>query len=424
MDLTTGTYLWQAGLEPPKELPARTTTSVAVVGAGVTAALIADQLTEIGCEVTAIDKRLPATGSTRASTAIIDYSLDVLLTELGEHIGEERAEEVYRAMLGAVGSLRRVCGGFKDSLGFVDTASLMLAYDEDEANSLRAEMEARLRSGFSASLLGASEIGSRYPWAAAGGLYHRDAATIDPVRLTESLWKRMLMRGASLYTGAALKEYRESRDSVDLLFTGGRRVTCERVILACGYESKRFLPDNVGTLTSSYAAATAPGIEIDGWEDDAVIWEVRRPYLYLRRSADRRVIIGGNDKPFHNTLLRDALLPWERHQLAKSLRKLLKRPELALERTWCGTFAESSDGLPSIGALPKSKRVFAAFGSGGNGIVAAALARSLAASWVSGAPHPLEELFAIDRPSLQAGSQAASSKRCLATTVRSATTGK
>src|ERR1700760_4266655 len=70
---------------------------VLIVGAGITGALIANELTDENRQVIVIDHRDVALGSTSASTALLQYEIDRDLTELIELVGLERAQIAYRA---------------------------------------------------------------------------------------------------------------------------------------------------------------------------------------------------------------------------------------------------------------------------------------------------------------------------------------
>jgi NADPH-dependent 2,4-dienoyl-CoA reductase/sulfur reductase-like enzyme len=60
---------------------------VAIVGAGISGAIIALMLAEIGQDVIVIDRRTPIHGSTLASTAMIQFELDTPLIELADKLG-------------------------------------------------------------------------------------------------------------------------------------------------------------------------------------------------------------------------------------------------------------------------------------------------------------------------------------------------
>jgi glycine/D-amino acid oxidase-like deaminating enzyme len=81
---------------------------VVVVGAGITGALVSDALTDAGLSVIAVDQRHPAHGSTSASTALLQYELDVPLNELMENVGPQRALATYHAAAEGVRLIGRI----------------------------------------------------------------------------------------------------------------------------------------------------------------------------------------------------------------------------------------------------------------------------------------------------------------------------
>jgi choline dehydrogenase-like flavoprotein len=80
---------------PCVPLPGSTSVDVAIVGAGVSAALAADPLLQAGQSVLVLDRRGPVRGSTLASTALLQFDLDQPLTLLARKIGRERAVRAY-----------------------------------------------------------------------------------------------------------------------------------------------------------------------------------------------------------------------------------------------------------------------------------------------------------------------------------------
>lgn len=82
LDLRTGRSPWLDGAprRPPlTRLPRGLRTEVLVVGAGISGILVAHALAERGHEVTLIDRRMPLTGSTAASTALLQFEIDTPL---------------------------------------------------------------------------------------------------------------------------------------------------------------------------------------------------------------------------------------------------------------------------------------------------------------------------------------------------------
>ncbi|WP_346659179.1 FAD-dependent oxidoreductase [Bradyrhizobium sp. 2] len=67
-----------ANLPPPNIKPVTESfrCDVLIVGAGITAALVAERLTRQGRQVVVIDRELPSLGSTVASTAMLLWEID------------------------------------------------------------------------------------------------------------------------------------------------------------------------------------------------------------------------------------------------------------------------------------------------------------------------------------------------------------
>ena len=60
----------------------------AVIGGGITGALIADELSSNGWQVSVIEQRDIGWGSTAASTALLQYEIDTHLLDLAKLYGE------------------------------------------------------------------------------------------------------------------------------------------------------------------------------------------------------------------------------------------------------------------------------------------------------------------------------------------------
>src|SRR5688572_673819 len=106
IDLHSGLPYWPlvSGLlaDYPKldrDLPGE---EVVVIGSGISGALAAHELCSAGVQVTMLDRRMLSSGSTWASTAQINYEIDVNITQLTALYGEKAAVAIYRANTWAV----------------------------------------------------------------------------------------------------------------------------------------------------------------------------------------------------------------------------------------------------------------------------------------------------------------------------------
>ena len=87
MDLKSGYPFWAVknGLMhafPPLQADLRC--DVAIIGGGITGALIADELAAHGHDVAVVDQRDIGWGSTSASTALLQYEIDTHMVDLAK----------------------------------------------------------------------------------------------------------------------------------------------------------------------------------------------------------------------------------------------------------------------------------------------------------------------------------------------------
>ena len=130
-----------------------------------------------------------------------------------------------------------------------------------------------------------------------------------------------------------------------------------------------------------------------------MIWESERPYLYLRTTVDSRIVAGGEDVDFVDEVERDRLLATKAKTLTRKVRKLLPHVKWKLTAAWTGTFGESKDGLPYIGAHRRFPGALFALGYGGNGITFAAMASRIIPALISGKKDGDARLFSFGRRS-------------------------
>ena len=76
-----------------------------------------------------------------------------------------------------------------------------------------------------------------------------------------------------------------------------------------------------------------------------MFWETARPYLYVRETADGRVLVGGQDIPFRSAVIRNALIRRQARRLMRRYARLFGE-KLEPAHTWAGHFASTADGLP------------------------------------------------------------------------------
>ena len=378
-------WLLQNGLAEPSA-PICGPIDVAVVGAGITGALIADTLSGQGVRVAVLDRRSPATGSSAVSTGLLQYEIDRSLSDLIELIGESDAVLAYRWCWDAIDRLETIAATLPGSAGFERKPSLYLASRRRDRSELDREHEARIQHGFLSERLTRREVLDRYGIPSHGALHTSQAGQVDPVAMTRGLLSRSLDRGAALQGQTTVQDIRRN-GSRYVLETDRGEVTAGQVVFAMGYEMPPRLMSDIVQLHSTFALVTEPADDLGRWGGRCLVWETNRPYTYLR-TVQRRVICGGEDFAFKNPDARDALLAPRVRRLEGRLAKLLPGTRLRTAFTWSGTFAETRDGLPLIGPSEALHGGFVALGYGGNGITFGVVAADILCRLLAGQGCP------------------------------------
>jgi len=388
-------WLLASGLEEIAS-PLRSEADVAIIGAGVTGALVADALTAEGKSVVLVDRRAPATGSTAASTALLQYEIDRELHDLIGLVGEQDAVRAYRLSAQAIDRLEGICSLLGADCGFRRRSSLYLASSRRDRNRLDAEYAVRSRFGFDVARWTRAEVEARYGFPSHGALRNESAGEVDPVKLTRALLARAISRGAAVLSRTTVREVTSSPSGVRLVTDRGL-VEAGQVVYAMGYEVPPALRQDLVTLNSTFAVVTEPLEDFGRWDDQCLVWETARPYTYVRSTCDHRIICGGADIPFNSVALRERAMPAQLVRLEQSLGKLFPSLPLTRDFAWAGTFGETPDGLPYIGPSPFMQHAFFALGYGGNGITFSVTAADILADLCLGRFNADARIFRLDR---------------------------
>lgn len=396
-NLRTGTPVWHGRVRSrPTAAPLEgaVRVDVAIVGAGVTGALVADALLQSGKTVAVFDRRGVAKGSTAASTALLQFELDQPLVLLSEKIGLRRASRAYWRSASAVDALRDRIRDLGLRCGFAERPTLYLPGNVLGVRGLRAEARARQRIGLRSEFVERAEVRALTGIDRPGAILSRGAGELDPVALAAGLWRSVVARGGALYAPVDVLEARPSRDFVTLTTAGGPEIRAAHVVFATGYETLKAARSRRHQVLSTWVMATAPQPERT-WPSRCLIWEAADPYLYLRTTPGGRVIVGGEDEAFSDEAKRDALIPAKTAALRRKLHALLPRLDTTPEFQWAGCFGSTATGLPSIGEVRGLPRCFAVLGYGGNGITFSAVAAQVLQRALLDLPDPDRDLFAF-----------------------------
>lgn len=399
LDLRAGRSVWEERRRPP--IPHAILTGdhkvdVAIVGAGISGAMVAQALVESGVSVILLDRRQPLRGSTAASTALLQYELDVPLSKLSQRMGLGDAERVWRRSRLVVDALRSTIDRLAIDADLEERDSLYLSGNVLDREGLLREQRARRRIGIETELLESSDLRRSHGIRGRAALRSFANLCADPVRLAAGFLRDAIARGAKLFAPEDVVAIDPTRRTVTLTTRSGHRIHAGHAVLATGYELWRGIPAAKHDIYSTWAIATRPQPSAL-WEDRCLLWEASDPYLYVRTTREGRVICGGEDETFEDEGIRNSLIVRKTRTLERKLGALFPALDVSAEYAWTGSFGASSTGTPSIGSIPGMPRCFGVLGYGGNGITFSMMAAQMIRNRLHGDADADAALFAIGR---------------------------
>jgi glycine/D-amino acid oxidase-like deaminating enzyme len=370
---------------------------VAIIGAGITGALVAWHLIQKGIQPVIVDRRHAGMGSTAASTSLLQYEIDTPLHKLIDLVGEKNAVLSYLLCRQSIYDLHEICKVLPDQPGFLLRPSFQFASYNNDVKELEQEYLLRKRAGINLQLLAADDISKKFGFTKAAGLLSADGASVEAYELTHALLRHGQDKGVLVYDNTQINHIEHEEKGVILHTEWGPTIKAKQLIIACGYESQQYLPKKIERLYSTYSLVSEPFYTDQFWYENALIWETANPYLYMRTTTDQRILVGGKDDLFYNPGRRDAALPRKIKQLENSFCRLFPYIHFRTDFAWAGTFASTKDGLPYIGTIPERPHTWFALGFGGNGITFSVIAAQIISDLLSGNKNPNSALFGFNR---------------------------
>jgi glycine/D-amino acid oxidase-like deaminating enzyme len=365
---------------------------VAIVGAGISGAFMAHELAS-DFSVAIVDRRGPVLGSTMASTALLQWELDLPMIALAEKIGSTDASRVYKRSRSAVDELVRIVRRERIRCGLKSKKSLYLAGDEYGSRALRQEADARASIGLESVYLDPSALRERTEIRRTGAILSEGSASADPACLAAGLLRRAVSRGARMFTPVEVTDVLQGDGHVSLVTDSGFELRARHVVFCCGYEFPKRVPTEGARIISTWALASKPLNSAPAWLRDHLVWEASDPYLYFRTTADGRVIVGGEDEASSTKHADPKLIAPKAKTIIGKLSALVPELRFTPDYAWSGAFGESSTSMPLIGVIPGMPPAYAVMGFGGNGITYSVIASQIVGAAVRGRTDADADLY-------------------------------
>lgn len=175
--------------------------SVAIVGGGMTGALIAHAFASAGISTILIEASEFGRGSTAASSALLLQEPDLELTELANRYGKRTANRIWQMSRESVHALVYLLARLRIGCDLKQRDAIYYAIDGQAVARLRAEYEMRLRSGFDARWLTAGALRRSTGIVGRGAIRTHGSAQFDPTARVSACCARPRRRARSCSNG-------------------------------------------------------------------------------------------------------------------------------------------------------------------------------------------------------------------------------
>lgn len=340
---------------------------IAVIGAGITGSLISHALLKAGYDTVVIDKRDVGTGSSSATTSMLQYEIDTPMTELSDMIGEEGAVLCYKAGIDSINILDDLIKKENLDAGFELKKSLQVAHNASAVKDMEKEYRLRKKHGFEVEWLTSGEIKKRYKMDSYPGILSENGASIDAFQFAHELFRKNNKRGLRIFDHTGIKKINYG-NRVEIITDEGYKVICKRIVFCTGFETLSMFRKKYADIVSTFACVSEQDFNLYDELKDILIWDTADPYIYMRTTDDKRLLVGGEDIRYKNADIRDKIKNRKAENLIDKLHKLFPSLNFKEDYNWAGAFGVTKDGLPYIGEHPDFRNAIFVLGLGGNGI--------------------------------------------------------
>jgi glycine/D-amino acid oxidase-like deaminating enzyme len=407
-----GVSFWQASLggppAPRPSLPGPTATDVCIVGAGYTGLWTALTLRRLrpDLRVVVVEREHVGFGASGRNGGWLSGLMPGDRRLLARAGGREGVTALQRALQHAVDDVMKICADEGIDADIVKGGTLGIATTPAQLAHLRSELAADREWGVTpddARELTATEVTGRITVPGVlGGVLSPHCARIHPAKLVRGLADAAVRAGAEIYEHTPATRLDPHIVTTPWGAVGARWVVRATEGFTAGLPGlgRALLPMN----SSMIVTAPLPAAQWDaiGWDGLETLRNAAHAYLYLQRTADGRIAVGGRGVPYRWRSRTDDHGATDARTIADltaSLHSLW--PDLAgvpVDHAWCGVLGVARDWTPSVG-LERATGMAWAGGYVGDGVTTAHLAGRTVAELIAGEDTPRTRMPWVDHRS-------------------------
>jgi gamma-glutamylputrescine oxidase len=344
------TPYWVCGDDSP--LPAiqgQAIADIVVIGGGLAGLTVAQLLSRHDYDIVVLEQETCGSGATLRSSGFVTPDTELEVGEITRRFGPSDAALIWHGAVTASEHVRATIEGEGIGCDFMPADCLYVATTERGRSLVRREHNERLRVGLSSSWYSRDALltilgSDRFE----GGLRYGGSFAVTPYRYVRGLRDRLRAKGVRIHERSAVVSVDNSAVS-----TSQARICCSAIVFC----ADRFLArignvKNAVHRTPTFVAATevlSQKCLDDLFPDGALlVWDTDSPNHYFRRTADNRLLLGGNLPIKGRSAFSDPELVTEPFRTYVRDRLPLLG-EVRFSHAWSGLIGTTKDFLPLAG---------------------------------------------------------------------------
>lgn len=373
MNLQSGMYYWPTTLQDPPSYPRLNkdiACDVLIIGGGSSGAQCAFYLADQGVDVVVIEKGKVGSGSTSTNTALIQYSGEKMFTKLSNTFGQKIINRHLRLLKQAIDEIENAAKLSPIDAEFFRRDSLYFASAMEDIKKLEEEYHFLKQQGFPVDWFDRGDIEANYPFSKEAAVYFYNDGELNPYRFSHGLLSYAGKRGIRIYEHTEMNGhfFDSHKQAMRVSTKTGYGIRASHVIFAAGYEGIDVKKEKLVSFSSTYTVTTKP-VDLATWHNRTLIWETARPYIYMRTTADNRIIIGGLDDSTNYPEDRDSKLKHKANLLIEECNRRFPAIHAEAEYANAAFYGGTVDGLPIVGIYDEYPNCYFLFAFGDNGTV-------------------------------------------------------
>lgn len=365
-----------------------------IVGGGMSGNLMAFILAKRGKKVTLIEEKRLGSGSSTANTGLLQYSSDIMVSELADKIGEKDAILFYEMCLNSMNKLTEISKTLIKETDYRLKNSIYYASSEEDIDRLQREYKYLNAYDFPVEFLDRNALMDTYKIDKPCALKTWHDADVNPYKFIQALVKANVDMGVSYFENTSIDL---ENIEANVVFTkDGYKINFENIILATGYTKLYSIIEDKAEINRTYAFSSK-ALEKSPWKDEVMVWETQDPYLYFRTTKNKRIVAGGADEEIGVVVENENIIYQKTEDIAQQIKKLFSDLDFEVEYRWDALFGNSKDGIPFIGRDPEFSNKYYLLGYEGNGTCYSMAGAEIISDLIERKENPYEHIVRVDR---------------------------